>query len=261
MTRIMSPLWRFIGFVLILITAPACSADRLGSNQIELSANLGFSKLTLGNSTFGITETEVDNLHQTDNPLIGEVAFGMTYVIPFKELSASHRLTWFPALRTALYLRYSSHDFFNRTAQGQIEQYQDPRMSNYHYRLSIDSTRLMADVILTLVTHKQMSLFVNGGVGPGWTQVSYSDEPNLGVVGGNLFLFDKTKKGLVSEIGVGLFYHCSNKLKLSVNFLHSNFGTIKTGSEGILDGASASINPARFSLRSNTILFGLYLTP
>lgn len=227
---------------------------------IEASGHMGFTQLNLGNATFGVTETETDSLRQKHNPFGVEFAAGLARVISLNKRTELTPYTWFPELRIGLNLRYLNQGLFNRYTTGQIEQYQEPAMNNYNYRINVESTRLMIDLALTIATIQKVSLFIIGGVGPAWTNLSYFDTPVPGVFDGNLILNDGTKNGFVEEMGIGIFYNCTETIKTSLHYLYTDFGSISTGSTGLLNGLPAQIRPAHFSLHSNAILLGLHLT-
>ncbi|WP_028388293.1 outer membrane protein [Legionella fairfieldensis] len=228
-------------------------------NSFELSANAGAARLDAGDSTFGVTDTETDNLRQTHNPDAGELGLGFAYLIPLNTYLSISGVQLFPGLKTAINLRYMSHEIFDHSIQGQIEQYQDPLMDNYTYYLSISSTQLMADLALTVASFHQVSLFLTGGIGNGWTRLHYEDRPNAGVYGGGLHLKNSSKNGFVSEVGAGVSYGWTSHLSVSLEYLYTRLNEIKTARYGILNGEPAIITPAQFSLHSSAILAGVHL--
>lgn len=243
----------------IFLYSPSLFSSALPFHQqVELSTNLGASSLNFGNSTFVVTNIETDNLHSTKNPWVGQLGVGATYLFPLKEKTPT--LNWFPETRLGLNYRYFSNKFLSNTASGQIQQFQDPRMENYSYQLSLSSQRLITDLSLTLLEQKKTSLFVMGGIGYEWNTLRYRDYANPGVEGGNLILNSKSKNRFTAEIGAGMFYQCSERLKASVQYLYNRIGNISTASYGVLNTSPAVIRPASFSLNSNAILFGLNLT-
>ncbi len=249
----------YLVFFLSLSTS-AFAFNLWEKGTFEASGNFGFSQLDLGNSTFGVTETETDTLRQSHNPFGAEFAAGVARLIPLNKRTALTPYIWFPELRIGLNLRYLNQSLFNQYTTGQIEQYQEPSMNNYNYRIHVESTRLMIDLALTVATMQKISVFILGGMGPGWTNLSYSDRPVSGVLDGNLILNDGTKNGLVKEIGGGIFYNCTETVRTSLHYLYTDFGSISTGNTGLLNGFPAQIRPAHFSLHSNAILLGLHLT-
>jgi opacity protein-like surface antigen len=223
-------------------------------SNLELSGGFGLAKLHVGNSAFAVTDTETDSLVQTANPIVGDVNFGVAYVWPLNSMRLDQRVSWFPSVKTGLNLRY-----FDQNVQGQIYQYQEPDLDNYTYNLSVESTRLMFDISLTLATVQRFSLFLQGGAGAGWTQTSYSDMPNEGIPSGSLSINNRTNSGFVSEVGGGISYDIQENFGISLQYLYANYGTIKTSSTATLNGDPASIAPAQFPLRSQEVLFNVYM--
>ncbi|HHF7344123.1 TPA: outer membrane beta-barrel protein [Legionella feeleii] len=227
--------------------------------QFEWSANVGLSWLQTGNSNVVISEFETDRLRQTRTPLAGDLGLGIAYLIPLNK-SARTDLTWFPELRTALNIRYMDQEIIGQNVYGEADLFQDPNMNNYTYDLSLASTRLMIDLVLTVASMERFSVFLLGGVGAGWTQVDYKDRPNPGIVGGALSLNSRTNNRLVGEAGAGLAYDCNNQFRFSLAYLYTDYGTIKTGSQGVIDfNNPITINPMRFSFHTQAILFGVHI--
>ncbi|WP_298622704.1 outer membrane protein [uncultured Legionella sp.] len=239
---------------LTLSSATLFSASLPWHEHLEISGNFGAAKQSMSSSTFIVTETETDNLRQTNNPMIGAFGFGVSYLFPLKE-----KTKWFSEGRVGLNYRYLSNKLWNNLVEGQIEQYQDPRMANYTYQMSLVNQRLMMDLSLTFWERERASLFVIGGLGYGWNKLHYSDYPNPGIEEGNLTLNTSRTNRFTSEVGVGAFYQCSEQLKISVQYLYSYFGNIATGSYGYLNGDATVIYPAHFKLDTNAVLLGLHL--
>lgn len=61
-------------------------SSSLGKAKLEFTGELGVNHLQLGNSSYQITETETDNLHQTHNPVVGQFSLGVGYFFLFLAL-------------------------------------------------------------------------------------------------------------------------------------------------------------------------------
>lgn len=262
MSYLVSYLRFFIGCSVIFLTATAFSGTEasIRPHQIELSGNLGVSTFHFGNNTLNVTETETDYLRQTHNPAIGEVGAAIAYLVPLKPLDAQSDWTWFPEWRLSFNMQYASHDMFSDKTRGQVEQYMEPSMDNYTYTLLLDSTRLTVDPVLTVASWRYLSAFATAGIGYAWNKLHYQDVPNPGIEEGGLLLNDRNNTGFAWEIGAGLFYNCTDTVKISAQYLYTDFGTVSTSTHGTLNGLSTTISPAHFSLHSNAVLFGIHVT-
>lgn len=255
---ILSKISFFSGLFGLSLSVSAALPAFFQQGQFEWSANVGLSWLQTGNSTVVVTDIETDRLRQTRNPLAGELGLGVAYLIPLNT-SPVASLIWFPELKTALNIRYMDQAIIGQDVYGEVDQFQDLSMNNYTYDLSLSSTRLMADLALTVASIERFSVFLLGGLGAGWTQVDFKDKPNPGIVGGALSLNHRTKNGFVGEAGAGLAYECNNQFRFSLAYLYTDYGTIKTGSQGTLDIGTVTLNPMQFSFHTQAILFGVHV--
>ncbi|MFW2570242.1 outer membrane protein [Legionella sp. 29fVS95] len=254
-TKQLSKISFFTGLLSFSFSVSAAFPIFSQQGQFEWSANAGLSWLQTGNSNVVISEFETDRLRQTRTPLAGELGLGIAYLFPLNT-SARGNLIWFPELRTALNIRYMDQAIIGQDVYGEVDLFQDSSMNNYTYDLSLASTRVMIDLALTVASLEQFSVFLLGGVGAGWTQVDYQDRPSPG----SLSLNSRTKHGAVGEAGAGLAYDCNKQFRFSLAYLYTDYGTIKTGSQGIIDfNTPIVINPMQFSFHTQAILFGVHV--
>ena len=159
-------------------------------------------------------------------------------------------MNWFPYLKPAVNLRY-----FEQDLTGQVYQFQDPEFYNYNYDISVSSTRLMLDLVLTLFKYHRFSSYVLGGCGESWNQINYSDQAVPGVSGGTLNLSNKNNYKFISEVGGGISYDMNKQLNFSLEYLYSNLRTNETSATGTLNGSPVAITPIKVPVISQSVQF------
>lgn len=253
----------FIGFGIFLLNFSLNASslfDSIKQGHVEVSGNVGGFTPDIENSSLAVTSTETDLLLQTRNPNFIQLGLGLAYAIPLNQTPNPTGLVFFKELKPTLNLRYSNTRLLNHAKLGAVYQYQDPDMYNYDFAIPFISTRFMFDMLFTVVSLQKFSLFLNGGVGPGWTKTGYEDKAHPDVMRGDLSLNNKNEYDIVTEVGAGLTYSYNNNFSYSLEYLYTNFGRVGTASHGILDGSITVIGPAEFKLHTQAILLGIHVT-
>lgn len=234
----------------ILVPALTYATPR---SPIELSGQFGITNLHLGNATLGVTPTETDELHQLSNVKTPELSVGINYVWPLNIGGHYHQVQFFPLIKAGLNLRYLPQE-----VTGEIYQYQEPDMNNYDYTLSLDSTRLMADVILDVLSVNQRAdIYLLGGIGSSWTQLSYQDQPKPGIETGSLNLQGRTTTGFAYELGGGITYRLSHEANVFVEYRYAHLPSMNTRSYGSLSNEEVIVSAAHFRFFTQTIALGI----
>jgi hypothetical protein len=230
-----------------------CTATH-AANQLALSPQIGTSHLYVGNSTLKVTETETDQLKEITNYDTPEASIGLSYTFPFKHTLSLRNTTFFPNIKIALNYRYLQQD-----VTGNVYQYMDPIANNYHYKINVNSMRLMLDSIITLFTIcDKNSLYLLGGIGNAWNQIRYQDFPNTEIIDrGGIRLNKKNSNGFTYEVGAGALYSLTKQIDCFVEYRYAHFKEISTASQGIMDGMPITVGPAHFPLRSQTVSLGM----
>lgn len=235
-----------------VLLVPLTANALLHTGRLEVSGQIGATSLSVGNSTLPVTTIETDTLHEQVNPVIPEFSIGAGYVFPLDHSLQFNSVRWFPEIKTAINLRYLQQEI-----TGDVYQFQDPSMNNYNYELSLENTRLMLNAALTLFSiNEKTALYVLGGVGNTWTTIGYTDTPVANVPGGALNLDNRTNNGFTYEAGAGILYPVDNETVLFLEYRYTHSQSIRTASQGTLNGSPTIITPARFPFHSQTLSFG-----
>lgn len=233
-------------------------------NHFEIIGAGSISKLDAGNGTLGVTSSETDRLVQTNsnswNTPGAQLGVGYVYYFCGTRL-CSDQVQWFPAIEPQLNLYYLA----SNSIEGDVWRFNSPDFNDLTFDIPIHSTRLMLDVALTVASWRQLSMYVKGGIGHAWTRISYSDKdksstsdapcPEEGVS-----LSSKTSSNFVWEAGLGVVYAFNDRIGVSLEYLYTDLGTVKTASSGNTGLITAPvISPASFDITTQTALLGLHI--
>jgi hypothetical protein len=230
-------------------------------NHYEAIGALGIANLRASNGNIGVTSNETDRLVQTNssNWNTFDAQIGAGYVYYFEQRRHPPKtVQWFPAVEPQINLYYLNS---NTGVKGDVWRFGNSSFNQLTYKIPVRSTRLMVDVALTVVKKLQSSLYVKAGIGNAWNRLSYSDADNGtgDCVDQTMNLSASTRSNFAWELGLGFLHDFNNHAGLSLEYLYTSFGTVKTsasGSSGTI--TSPVISPASFPLRAQTVAFGLH---
>lgn len=239
---------------------PLLTAEKM-RNHFDIIGAVGIAGLNSGNSELGVTSSETDKLVQTssNNWNIFEVQLGGGYVYYFRDISPySDQTQWFPSIEPELNIYHLS----NHNIKGDVWRFDSPDFNDLTYVIPFDSTRLMFDAALTVVSRKQLSLYVIGGLGSAWNRLGYSDtdKDSSSCDNEGLNLDSNTHSNFAWEAGVGLTYAFNEHVGLSVEYLYTNLGSGETSASGNTGDITVPIIvPAHFNLRTQAALLSLHI--
>ncbi len=238
------------GIIWFSIYVSALSAH----SNIELILDGGVDWFSPPKSTHIIvTDIETDSIEQGTSHATGDIGLAVNYRFP---LLNNIQTPWFNQFGVGLNLRYSG--FSNFIIDGQVYQFEQADLNNYRYRLYFENTRLLAQLTFDVLTYKQASLFILGGLGGGWSKFNYEDKPISSDLEGGVSLNNKHTTKLVTDAGIGLNYHYSAGFSYSLSYLYTNYGHISASSSGQLNGEYVTLASPAYALSSNTLLVGVH---
>ena len=230
-------------------------------NHIDVIGAMGVASIDSSDGYLGVTSSETDRLIQTNNNDWNTLAaqLGVGYVYYLRNYTPySDQVQWFPSIEPEIngyYLGQSS-------IKGDVWRFGSPNNNDMTYTMPIESYRLMLDGALTVVSKKQYSLYVIGGIGNAWNRGSYNDADRNGIpcVDQFLNLNTTTHSNFAWEVGAGLSYAFNNRLSLSLEYLYADLGSLKTPGTGFTGAITTpALVPASFELTSQAALLGLHV--
>lgn len=231
------------------------------ANHFEVIGAAGVASLMAGNSYLGVTSSETDTLVQTNsndwNTFTGQLGIGYVYYLGGAE-QYSDKVQWFPMIEPEL----NGYYLGKGTIKGDVWRFGDPAFNEMTYKMSVESTRLMFDTALTIVSKRQYSLYAIGGIGNAWNRVGYRDADHNGMPCPDQFLNlnSTTRSSFVWEAGAGLSYAFNNRFALSLEYLYTDLGRVKTPGSGFTGAITTPVLvPADFKLSSQAALLGLHI--
>ncbi|KTD67278.1 hypothetical protein Lste_3484 [Legionella steelei] len=236
----------------ILACLLACTGISNTQAGIEVVLEGGPSWFHVPQTTISPTDIETDNLSRGHANTTGELGFGVYYKRPLLVNDA----VWFNTLAVGLAVRYSG--FLDNITDGNVDQFEQTNLDNYQYQVYFENTRLLAQLSLDVLTYKQVSLYLIGGIGEGWSRLRYHDFPNEEDLGGGLSLPKKNTSHFVANVGTGINYHYTEHLSFSLGYLYTDYGHITASNEGILNGEAVTLSAPTFSIESHALLMGIH---
>ncbi|EHL32364.1 outer membrane protein [Legionella drancourtii] len=237
----------------VVIVCLIASAGISNAQQgIEFVLDGGVTWFNIPHTTITPTDIETDYLSKGHTNTTGDVGLGIYHKQPLLVNGSA----WFNTFGFGLAIRYSG--FSDNVANGNVYQFEQTNLDNYHYKLYFENTRLLAQLTLDVLTYKQVSLYLMGGVGEGWSRLRYQDFPNEKDLGGGLSLPKETTSRLVGDVGIGINYHHTSHISYSLSYLYTDYGHITANSYGNLNGEPVKIVAPSFLIDSHALLVGIH---
>lgn len=230
-------------------------------NRFEVLGALGIANIRADKSRLGVTSFEFDTLVPNHNQWKTFAAqFGVGYVHYFGDAQRySEHVQWFPSIEPQINGYYLDG---NSSIQGEVWRFESSEFNDLRFKSSLQSTRLMFDAALTVVSRQQYSLYVIGGIGNAWNRLSYKDSDNEDgpCSNGNLHLHSRTHSGFAWEAGGGLMYSYNDRVAVTLQYLYTDLGEASSSASGTVGGISSPvIVPPRFDLSAQTVSLGVHV--
>lgn len=220
-------------FVATMLCYTAVSfADQLYPNQFEGIVGVSFATSNLSHLHLGSGITaEVDTLESTgtaDNVLWG-AAYAYDILQPLRGKPMADDILARVLVGVNVY-------GYNTTDSGNVFQYGNPAMENYTYKFRLETLRGNLSLGLDFfspVPRIYPFFQISGGVARVVTH--YTDTPNDPAMGGGVTIPNYTNTTGTFSAGAGLKYLMMDSLQLSVSYLYTYFGTVKSADEALTD--------------------------
>lgn len=242
-------------------TTTTANANAPSLNYLEVIGGFGAATPTVGKSSLTVTNSETDWISQaaTNNWQSPFLRLGLGYVYSLSGVSRGYSPTmaWFPTIEPMLNFYYSKLN-----ANGNVHRFNSNTPVTSTFDMPIKTASLMFDVALTLGTFKQLSVFVLGGVGTGWSRIGYSDSPKINnpLARPPLRVNTFSEANPTYEWGGGLSYAFNQRLALDLEYLYTHIGNVNTSKTGTLGSVNdTQLHSAGFSLRTQALLLNLHV--
>lgn len=247
---------------LLAVSVPDAAISPVkGPNHFEVIGALGIANLMAGDGYLGVTSSETDRLVQTNssdwNTFTGQLGLGYVYYLHGAQ-RYSENTQWFPLIEPEINGYYLGRN----SIKGDVWRFSSPAFNDMTYNMPIESYRLMFDTALTVVSKRQYSLYAIGGIGNAWNRIGYSDSDRSSIPCADQYLGlnTTTRSSFAWEAGAGLSYAFNNRFALSLEYLYTDLGQVKTPASGFTGAITAPvIVPANIKLTSQAALLGLHV--
>jgi len=240
----------------VVVIAPV-----MAQNHFEIIGAAGVANLKTGNGFLGVTTSETDRLVQTNrgdwDTFSGQLGVGYVYYFPGAQ-RYSESTQWFPAIEPEVNGYYIGQN----NIEGDVWRFGSSEFNQMIYKMPTQSTRLMFDTALTILSKRQYSLYGIGGIGNAWNRVSYRDADRSGVpcVDQELHLNSSRHSNFAWEAGAGLSYAFNQHIALSLEYLYADLGKVNSSSEGTMGTITTPVLvPAHFNITAQSALLGLHI--
>jgi len=234
-------------------------------NHFDILGAVGVATITTDtdNAKLGVTSSETDLLVQTSgnrwNSFEGQLGAG--YVYYFGDAQPySNQTQWFPSVEPEL----NVYHITNHNISGDVWRFSSPAFNQLTYTTSVQSTRLMLDAALTIVSRGPLSLYVIGGIGNAWNRMGYEDTDNEDSApcdNQNLDLGSSTQSSFAWEAGGGFTYAFNDTVAISLQYLYTDLGKGHFSSEGNTGTITVPVivAPDNFDLHSQAALLSIHI--
>lgn len=246
-----------ISFVLFflspLLRAESAFQEALQNGHLELKGSIGGGWLSADDTSLHVTNTETDRL-TFDNADAVFASLGLAYAYPLN-YRFWETWRWFPEITAS----FDITEQFETTLDGDVDLYgADYIFAGYDSKTDVSNTNLMVNLSLDVLKHKEFSFFVIGGIGAAWTDISYAETPDPGVVRGNISLDSKSCVTFAIQVGGGIGYQLAPDLNATLTYLYTDLGSPQTGDMGKINGIPhPDVEPITINLIQQSILLGL----
>lgn len=231
-------------------------------HRIDVIGALGVANLSAGNSLLGVTRYETDNLVQTNNNQWNSFSgqLGLGYAHYFRDdVRNSDRVQFWPSIEPQVNVYYLNS---SSGITGEVWRFSSPNFNQLTFKAPIQSTRIMFDTALTVMSKHQFSLYGIGGIGNVWNRMTYKDADNAGNPFPNqtLNLNSNSTSNFAWEAGAGLMYMFNERASLTLQYLYADLGRASSSASGTSGTITVpSIVPPYFNLSSQSASFGLHI--
>lgn len=212
------------------------------------------------NAFLGVTSNETDTLVQTNsnawNSWGGQLGLGYVYFLRDAQEYSEH-VQWFPMVEPQVNVYYNRYQ-----NKGDVYRFGSADFNDFTYDMPINNTRLMLDGALTVASWRELSTYVKAGIGNAWSNTKYSDSDsaNAPCTLQNLALNGHDSSNFVWEVGAGETYAFNDKVKLSLEYLYTDYGRLSTAAGGSTGSITTPVlSAARFGFSAQGLLLGLHV--
>jgi opacity protein-like surface antigen len=216
----------------------------------------GIANLDTQGTNFQMTPSRIDELEPgtADFGDAWTIQLGIGYAIPLFDAEEDvEEVQWFTAIEPQINAYYLEGD-----VNGNVDRYADivGDFDDTQYTMDINSTRVMFDLALTIVSYDDFSLYAIGGIGPSWNDFDLTEHESDCV---EEVRFDGDDVNLAYEFGGGITYAAMDELDISLQYLYTNFLDLEFDDNAdIGDGSELSnIESDDFDFSSQALVLGL----
>lgn len=203
-------------------------------SYFQLSLSAGIANASQHDSELVVTQSETDILKQTnDNNWSGwTVQFGLGYVVPLywewnDEDESETQIQWLNAITPQLNLY-----ILNGTdLTGEVKRFNDSDDVDATYNMQFDSTRLMFDTAINILSVRDFSFFAMAGLGIAWTSTDFVMLHDSHVRIDDLDLGASNDSDFAYEFGGGINYYIDEDFDISLQYLYTRFSNVNVSGQ------------------------------
>lgn len=225
------------------------------NNHPEIIVAGGIAGAHTRSSHMQVDSLETDTLSQNNSYRwdTGTAQLGMGYIFYWVDGPwISNELRWFPTFEPMINLYYTGYKI-----KGDVYRFNSVFLDDTKYITNIRNTRLMLDAALTIFSKCGFSMYGLLGIGEGWSRLTYSDKMGTET---RISLDAEHESNVVWEFGAGLVYAFDRNFSMSLEYLWTDLGRMKTSSAGIANGIpSPQLIGADFQVTAQALFLGVHV--
>ena len=223
-----------------VVSGPLDEKGLFDDGNFQFSTLIGIATVDQNDGTIAVTRSETDTLLQTNGDAWDSWTgmFGVGYVFPLEwedeEEYSYHRHAeepndneprWFGTVTPQLNLYILS----GTTLEGDVRRFNDLDDVDATYDMEFDSTRLMFDVALDVLTVSELSFYVIAGLGVAWNSANFDLTPNDCVPIHGLNIQESQSTDFAYEFGAGLDYALYEEFDITLQYLYTGLTDVGVG--------------------------------
>jgi opacity protein-like surface antigen len=247
--KALTSLKQVINFLFLLIF-PLTGYAANYTKQLNLYGGVSYANVS--SSGIIIAPDERDTIHSTSsgNDVTGGFGISYNYLLPPNLVKKFHQTLYDATFGLDLLI-------YNTTESGETYLFGEANLANYRNQLQFQTARLMLDGAIGLhPIWQEIIPFITAGAGVARINTKYLEtaKANQDIFGGELYLPTHTTYNFVYSFGAGLKKSLSERVKLSVLYLYTNFGVASSSTHST---EITIMKPITAKLQTNTGLLEL----
>ncbi len=224
-----------------VVSGPLEEDGLFDEGSFQFSALIGIATIDQNDGKVKVTRSETDTLLQTNSDdwksWTGQLGVGYVFPLEWEDEEDENEyrhnrdeddeinVSWFDSITPQINVYVLS----GNKLEGDVRRFNDPDDIDATYNINFDSTRLMFDLALDVLTVNELSFYVMAGLGVAWNTADFNLNPNRGVPIHDLKIQESQSTDFAFEFGGGLDYALDENFDITLQYLWTDLTDIGIG--------------------------------